>query len=606
MRDEFSSSSASFTHAAYDEVVELHNVSFQLNINGKGIASYYAGKLVPNKGGVERKIPRTDDVMACCEPSMRFFDPIIRDFICNRYRFASRSVAVQAVAGSGKTEFLLTVSKNHSTDSSYGKRLLYVAFNKALVSEIKQKKSARQLHRLEPMTFDSLIYNAARSRYGDAMQLTDLNMHTLSQLYARYRSLPFPTKKKIIRLLAAFCQQTEHSTLQSMYPEMADWDVAHTIWKDCAEGKLHTFDGLRKLAYEQRWMHEFIDARYDMALVDEAQDFDPVMLAILLRDTTVPKVFVGDPNQQIYEWRGTVNCFEQLPENTLKLKFYSTFRMGGEGVRQISAMTRTNMIAAAGCSRDTRVHVGGAVPSVPYTYIFRTWKGLLLTAQKCAESPIWIHEYDKKIASIERLHERLQKSRLTKDEMQEYQDDDLPAFLMKLSREDLQQLKQDLASKSATRADDAVCKFSTIHSFKGMEDDCIRLYGDIDPEKEPNLYYVAMTRAKCELFVDRAQPDERRVADAARSSAVSLSSRSRTMKAPLPSTPFHLAMCEWRKQKAAELGRPAYTILYDRTITDIAVKNPQQVADLLSITGIGQQKVSSFGDEIMAMCRDNL
>ena len=36
-----------------------------------------------------------------------------------------------------------------------------------------------------------------------------------------------------------------------------------------------------------------------------------------------------------------------------------------------------------------------------------------------------------------------------------------------------------------------------------MEDDSIRLFGDIDPDAEPKLYYVAMTRAKYNLYVDR-------------------------------------------------------------------------------------------------------
>jgi hypothetical protein len=41
-------------------------------------------------------------------------------------------------------------------------------------------------------------------------------------------------------------------------------------------------------------------AHCDMVLVDEAQ-FDPVMLALLLRDADVSKVFMGDPRQQIHE-----------------------------------------------------------------------------------------------------------------------------------------------------------------------------------------------------------------------------------------------------------------------------------------------------------------
>ena len=41
-----------------------------------------------------------------------------------------------------------------------------------------------------------------------------------------------------------------------------------------------------------------------MIMIDETQDFDLIMLNILLNDTTIPKIFVGDPKQSIYQFRG--------------------------------------------------------------------------------------------------------------------------------------------------------------------------------------------------------------------------------------------------------------------------------------------------------------
>jgi uncharacterized protein YpbB len=42
----------------------------------------------------------------------------------------------------------------------------------------------------------------------------------------------------------------------------------------------------------------------------------------------------------------------------------------------------------------------------------------------------------------------------------------------------------------------------TIHSYKGLEDDIIKIYNDIDIEKEQNLYYVALTRGKKNIILD--------------------------------------------------------------------------------------------------------
>ena len=53
--------------------------------------------------------------------------------------------------------------------------------------------------------------------------------------------------------------------------------------------------------------------------------------------TTIPKLFVGDPNQAIYEWRGCINAFEKLPENTIFCEFYSTFRIGEPACNTIAS-----------------------------------------------------------------------------------------------------------------------------------------------------------------------------------------------------------------------------------------------------------------------------
>ena len=49
---------------------------------------------------------------------------------------------------------------------------------------------------------------------------------------------------------------------------------------------------------------------------------------MLLNDTTIPKIFVGDPKQSIYDFRGCVNAFNYLPKEALIIEFYSTFRVG--------------------------------------------------------------------------------------------------------------------------------------------------------------------------------------------------------------------------------------------------------------------------------------
>jgi superfamily I DNA/RNA helicase len=64
-----------------------------------------------------------------------------------------------------------------------------------------------------------------------------------------------------------------------------------------------------------------IDA--DFILFDEAQDSDGVMLSLLGLQRHAQIIYVGDPYQQIYEWRGAVNAMAQIdaPERALTESF---------------------------------------------------------------------------------------------------------------------------------------------------------------------------------------------------------------------------------------------------------------------------------------------
>ncbi|MFM0632711.1 UvrD-helicase domain-containing protein [Paraburkholderia xenovorans] len=61
----------------------------------------------------------------------------------------------------------------------------------------------------------------------------------------------------------------------------------------------------------------------DFILFDEAQDSDGVMLWVLNRQSHAQTIYVGDPYQQIYKWRGAVNAMAQIeaPEHALTESF---------------------------------------------------------------------------------------------------------------------------------------------------------------------------------------------------------------------------------------------------------------------------------------------
>lgn len=58
---------------------------------------------------------------------------------------------------------------------------------------------------------------------------------------------------------------------------------------------------------------------------------------------------------------------------------------------------------------------------------------------------------------------------------------------------------------------------------------------------------------------------------------------------------------QWRLDKSKEINLPAYTILTNKTIYEIAKKNPLSIDDLDHISGIGELKKSKYGEDIIAL-----
>jgi DNA helicase-2/ATP-dependent DNA helicase PcrA len=61
------------------------------------------------------------------------------------------------------------------------------------------------------------------------------------------------------------------------------------------------------------------------------------------------------------------------------------------------------------------------------------------------------------------------------------------------------------------------------------------------------------------------------------------------------------ALRAWRSQKAKAAGMPAYVICNDRTLVELASTRPATTQQLLAVHGLGEVKVSRFGEELLAL-----
>jgi len=71
--------------------------------------------------------------------------------------------------------------------------------------------------------------------------------------------------------------------------------------------------------------------------------------------------------------------------------------------------------------------------------------------------------------------------------------------------------------------------------------------------------------------------------------------------APENDSPLFARLRSWRSEKAREQGVPAYVILHDRALHEIASLLPDSPQALLAVPGIGLAKARRYGDELLAL-----
>jgi superfamily II DNA helicase RecQ len=57
----------------------------------------------------------------------------------------------------------------------------------------------------------------------------------------------------------------------------------------------------------------------------------------------------------------------------------------------------------------------------------------------------------------------------------------------------------------------------------------------------------------------------------------------------------------WRLERSREDGVPAYVVLHDTTLRELAVARPGTAGELAGIKGLGPVKVERYGEELLAV-----
>jgi ATP-dependent DNA helicase RecQ len=73
---------------------------------------------------------------------------------------------------------------------------------------------------------------------------------------------------------------------------------------------------------------------------------------------------------------------------------------------------------------------------------------------------------------------------------------------------------------------------------------------------------------------------------------------------PAEAAPVFERLRAWRAAAAKEAGVPAYVVFHDATLRQIATQRPGSLAELSTVSGVGQSKLEKFGEQVLAALQE--
>ena len=250
---------------------------------------------------------------------------------------------IDAYAGTGKTTTLMMLAACTS------RRGLYLAFNRSIADEARRRFPAT----VKCSTSHSVAFRDVRKAFGypEWKMAGSLTPDLIANAFHMPATVSFACGLILERRsyaavlldgLKRFLQSCDDAPTRKQVPRYGALEALDEIQFVSFTGQAvqhveaiwnamrHTTQGLPlgHDGYLKLWALSKPQMNGDYLLIDEAQDLNPVLLHVLARNVC-PVVYVGDPYQQIYEWRGAVNAMEQVATK-YKTLLSQSFRFGPE------------------------------------------------------------------------------------------------------------------------------------------------------------------------------------------------------------------------------------------------------------------------------------
>lgn len=453
------------------------------------------------------------------------------------------NLVIEAGAGTGKTSTLRLLAEDAQADGRVG---IYIAFNKAIVVEAGAKFPSN----ITCTTAHSLAYRALGYKFkarlgGPRVRPIDVaNALGIEPFRVADRELSRSfLGSLVLRTISEFCRTADATIARSHVPYVDGLDTPND---DGTRSYGHNrLLGLEILPYVERawadlqgtegqlpFSHDIYlklfqlsqpTLRADFILFDEAQDANPVILDIVGRQTC-QLVYVGDSNQQIYEFTGAVNALGRVRDAGAACTYLSTSFRFGAPIAQVANVVLDRLGAELRLSGAAAAGSIGPIAQ-PDAYLTRTNAAAVtkVLEEQAAGRKAHLVGGGKQVVSFSRAALTLQAGGRpthpdlacfeTWADVEEYVKDDAGSDLRLLvglvGRFGGVVIVESLSHLPAESEADIVV--STAHKAKGREWAGVALAGDFVPQpdkdgkvrpltaQEQRLLYVSVTRARIDL-----------------------------------------------------------------------------------------------------------
>lgn len=453
------------------------------------------------------------------------------------------SLAIEAGAGTGKTSTLRLLA-----ESAPNRRGQYVAFNKAIVLEAREKMPAT----VNASTAHSLAYKAWGNRYSTRLRGSKRMRSRDVANYLGIDPINVPgldgkPKRLGVEFLGGLVLATIIRFCQSADEEPGDRHVPYIEGIDRITEGVRSYDNNRLVAralrpaiarawadlmseegslpyrhdhYLKAWQLSGPRINVDYILFDEAQDANPVMTAIVAaQQEHAQLVWVGDSQQQIYSFTGAINALAHVPADQ-RAFLTQSFRFGPAVAEVANGILDRLQAELRIVGTDSIRSTVGPVeePSAILTRTNAAAVSTVLRYQTSGKTVALVGGGAEVVAFAKAAQELMDRNHTDFPELACFeswgevrayvQEDQLGAELQLMVK-----LVDDFgvptileALDRTIREEDADLIVSTAHKAKGREWPAVQLAGDFPPEnpsdEELRLLYVACTRARQQLDIE--------------------------------------------------------------------------------------------------------